>query len=197
MDKGINLTPPREIKRRRTQYVVGASTKIATLILFIAVGVAVYYFSKESDLQRQMDSLDSQKIQLTQKVESMREVEDYAKKLSGKYFLLQKYLESRLKYSSVMLELLARVPDEILFDNLTFDGVGRRTTVTGSSKDDISVSTFVNRLAKEGSASSESAVVLDGNYAFTEVRLDSLNADEEKGVTYSVSFKINEEAFLK
>lgn len=195
--KQIDLTPPQEIKRKRTQYVVGASTKISVVLLLIAVGVAVYYFTKETNLQTQIASLDSQKTELTARVQSMQEVENYAKKLSGKYFLLQKYLESRLKYSSVMLELLARVPTEISFDNLSFEGAGKRTTIAGSSKDVISVSAFVNRLAKPGNASSESAVTLEGKNAFTDVRLDSLSVDQDKGVAYSVSFKINEEAFLK
>lgn len=176
---------------------VGASTKISVVLLLLAVGVGIYYFSKETSLQNQAASLESQKTNLAAKVESMREVENYAKKLSGKYFLLQKYLESRLKYSSVMLELLARVPTEISFDSLSFEGAGRRTTIAGSSKDVIPVSAFVSRLARPGNASSESAVALEGKNAFMDVRLDSLSVDQDKGVSYSVSFKINEEAFLK
>jgi len=201
MAQGINLTPPQEIKRRRTQYVVGASTKISVFLLVVALGVAGYYYSQRSSLANKVATLQSQKGQLTAQVESMREIENYAKKLSGKYFLLQKYLEGRIKYSSVMAELLARVPQEISFASLTFDGLGKRTTITGESEDIISVSSFVNRLAKEGNASSQSAVDLAGKNAFTNVRLDSLNVDEEKenqkGIQYTVSFDINEEAFLK
>ncbi len=201
MPQGINLTPPQEIKRRRTQYVVGASTKISVFLLLLALGVAGYYYSQKSGLTTKIFALQSQKGQLTAQVESMREIENYAKKLSGKYFLLQKYLEGRIKYSSVMLELLARVPQEISFESLNFDGLGKRTTISGASTDVISVSSFVNRLAKEGNASSESAVDLVGKNAFTNVRLDSLSVDEEKenqkGIQYSVSFDINEEAFLK
>ena len=201
MPQGINLTPPQEIKRRRTQYAVGASTKISVFLLLLALGVAGYYYSQKSGVTTNISALQSQKGQLTAQVESMREIEKYAKKLSGKYFLLQKYLEGRIKYSSVMLELLARVPQEISFESLNFDGLGKRTTISGASKDVISVSSFVNRLAKEGNASSESAVDLVGKNAFTNVRLDSLSVDEEKenqkGIQYSVSFDINEEAFLK
>ncbi len=176
---------------------VGASTKISIVLLLIAVGVAIYCFSQETALKGKVTRLDSQQAELIAKVESMREIEDYAKRLSGKYFLLQKYLESRLKYSSVMMELLARVPKEISFNDLNFEGVGKRTTIEGVSIDVISVSTFVNRLAKDGNASSDSAVNLSGKNAFTEVRLDSLNVDDEKGITYSISFNIDEGAFLK
>lgn len=201
MPQGINLTPPQEIKRRKTQYVVGASTKISVFLLVLALGVAGYYYSQSSGLTSKIVSLQSQKSQLTAQVESMQDIENYAKKLSGKYFLLQKYLEGRIKYSSVMLELLARVPEEIAFDSLSFDGLGKRTTLTGTSAEVISVSEFVNRLAKEGNASSESAVDLSGKNAFTGVRLDSLSVDETEenkgGIQYSVSFDINEEAFLK
>lgn len=194
---GINLTPPQEIKSRRTQYVVGASTKIAVVILLGVIGIAIYYFSNTSSLKGQISVLDSQKADLTSQRDSMREVEDYAKKLSGKYFLLQKYLESRLKYSSVMLELLSRVPEGIKFDSLGFEGVGKRTRISGTSKDVVSVSTFISRLAKEGNSSTDSAVKLTGKNAFIDVRLDSLAVDEGKEINYAVSFKINEEAFLK
>ena len=201
MPQGINLTPPQEIKRRRTRYVARTSTKTSVFLLLLALGVAGYYYSQKSGLTTKISVLQSQKGQLTAQVESMREIENYAKKLSGKYFLLQKYLEGRIKYSSVMLELLARVPQEISFESLNFDGLGKRTTISGASTDVISVSSFVNRLAKEGNASSESAVDLVGKNAFTNVRLDSLSVDEEKenqkGIQYSVSFDINEEAFLK
>lgn len=201
MAQGINLTPPQEIKRRRTEYIVGASTKVSALLLLLALGVSGYYYFQSSSLSNEISDLQDQKVQLTAQVDSMREVEDYAKKLSGKYFLLQKYLESRLKYSSVMLELLARVPQEISFDSLSFDGLGRRTVIAGASKDVISVSTFVSRLAKDGNASSDSAVDLTGKNAFINVRLDSLSVyegkEDQKGVQYSVSFDINEEAFLK
>jgi len=201
MAQGINLTPHKEVKLRRRQYVVGVSTNISIFLFMVALGVAGYYYSRSSNLNSKISTLQSQKGQLTAQVESMREIENYAKKLSGKYFLLQKYLEGRIKYSSVMTELLARVPQEISFASLTFDGLGKRTTITGESKDIISVSSFGNRLAKEGNASSESAVDIAGKNAFTNVRLDSLSVDEEKenqkGIQYAVSFDINEEAFLK
>ncbi|MFH1295145.1 MAG: hypothetical protein ABIH84_01030 [bacterium] len=195
--KGINLTPPQEIKERQTRYVVGASTKLAILLLLIAIGISGYYYLTIRTLKTQMAAWQTQSIELDTKVASMHEVEGFAKKLSGKYFLLQKYLESRLKYSAVMQELLARVPSEISFVNVTFEGMGKRAIVSGTSTDVVSVSAFVNQLAKEGNATSQSAVLLEGAHAFLDVRLDSLRVDEEKGVDYSVSFRINEEAFLK
>ena len=197
MPAGINLTPPQEIKRQKTQYVVGASTKLSILLFIILLGVGTFFFYKSYTLKNQIVGLDTQKADLIQQRESMREVEDYAKKLSGKYFLLQKYLESRLKYSSVMLEFLARVPDGLLLENVGFEGTGKRARVSGTSADIVRVSSFINRLSKDGNASSESAVNLSGKNAFMDVRLDSLNVEEGKDVEYGVSFKVNEEVFLK
>lgn len=201
MARGINLTPPQEIKRRKTQYVVGVSTRISLVLLIVAVATAGYYFYQSSSLDSKIKALEDQKNALTKQIESMNDIENYAKKISGKYLLLQKYLEGRVKYSAVLSELLARVPQEISFESIAFDGLGRRTTISGSSKDIISVSTFINRLAKEGNASTESAVDLSGKNAFVGVKLDSLSVDEEKegqkGIRYSVSFEINKEAFLK
>lgn len=197
MPNGVNLTPPQEIKRQKTQYVVGASTKAAVLLVLILVGIAAYFYTQSSSLKNQVSSLETQETDLMSQRDSMTEIEGYAKKLSGKYFLLQKYLESRLKYSSVILELLARVPAGVAFENLDFEGAGKRTRVSGTSSDVVSVSAFVNSLAKEGNSSSESSVSLGGKNAFSDVRLDSLKVDEGKSVEYSVSFKINEEAFLR
>lgn len=195
--EGINLTPPQEIKRRRTQYVVGASTKLSVLLLLIVACIAAYYFVKSTGFQTQIGNLESQKADLTSKRESMKEIEGYAQKLSGKYFLLQKYLENRIKYSSVMQELLARVPEGVVFDTIGFEGVGKRARITGTSKDVVSVSSFIGRLTKVGNASDTSAVTLNDKSAFADVRLDSLSVNEGKQVNYAVSFRINEEAFLK
>lgn len=195
--EGINLTPPQEIKRRKTQYVVGASTKISIVLLLIVLGASAYFFSKVSTTKSKIASQDSRKTELTAKREEMREVEDFAKKLSGKYFLLQKYLESRLKYSSAITELLSRIPEGVNYTDLKFEGMGKRASISGTSKDVVSVSSFVNRLAKEGNSSTQSAVKLDGKNAFLEVRLDSLNVEEGKEINYIVSFNVNEEAFLK
>jgi len=96
-----------------------------------------------------------------------------------------------------MLELLSRIPPEISFNSLNFEGVEKRTSLSGTSKDVISVSVFVSRLAKEGNASTESSVNLGGKNAFTNVRLDSLSVSKGNGVNYSISFNINKEAFLK
>ena len=198
MVSGVNLTPPQEIRRRRTQYVVGAATKMSVLLVLVLAGVAVYYFVKSSTLHKQIADLDSRGNDLTSQRDSMAEVEGYAKKLSGKYFLLQKYLESRLKYSSVISELLARVPKSVLFTDLDLGGAGQEVKVSGKSGDVISISAFINGLAKEGNASSGSGVVLDGQRAFLDVRLESLKVDEiQKSVDYSIVFKVNEKAFLK
>jgi len=197
MPTGINLTPPQEIKRQKTQFIVGTSIKTSLLLLVILLGVAGFLFYKSTQLKTQIASLDQQKIDLTAQKDSMNEVEEYSKKLAGKYFLLQKYLQSRIKYSSVLTELLARVPENVVLESIGFEGSGKKAQITGSSKDLVDVSTLVNRLAKEGSASTESAVTLDGKSAFSEVSLDSLNVKEGESVEYNVSFKVNEENFLK
>ncbi len=180
---------------------VGASTRVSIFLLVLAVGVACYYFFRFSSLNSRIAALEDQKNHFASQVESMREVEDRAKQLAGKYFLLQKYLESRIRYSSVMMELFARVPQEVTLSVLDFEGLGRRATISGGSTDAIFVSSFVSRLAKEGNASSDSGVDLAGRNAFINVRLDSLSVSEEevgqKGVQYSVSFDVNGEAFLK
>ncbi|MFA5776400.1 MAG: PilN domain-containing protein [Patescibacteria group bacterium] len=194
---GINLTPPQEIKRQKTQYIVGTSIKTSLLLFAILLAVAGFLFYKSSRLKSQLTSLDQQKTDFTAQKDSMKEVEEYSKKLSGKYFLLQKYLQSRVKYSAVLTELLARVPENVVLESIGFEGSGKKARITGSSKDLVDVSTLVNRFAKEGNASTESAVSLSGKNAFSEVSLDSLNVNEGKSVEYTVSFKINEENFLK
>ncbi|PIS22106.1 hypothetical protein COT50_03770 [candidate division WWE3 bacterium CG08_land_8_20_14_0_20_41_10] len=197
MPIGIDLTPPKEIKRQKTQFIVGASIKTSLALFVILLGVAGFLFYKASSLKKQISSLDQQKTELTAQKDSMQEVEEYSKKLSGKYFLLQKYLQSRIKYSAVLTELLARVPQNVVLESIGFEGSGKKARITGSSQAIVDVSTLVNKLAKEGNASSESAVSLGGKNAFSEVSLDSLNVDEGKSVEYNVSFKINEENFLQ
>lgn len=194
---GINLTPPQEIKRQKTQYIVGASIKTSLLLFVILLGVVGFLFYKLSRLKSQIASLDQQTADLMAQKDSMKEVEEYSRKLSGKYFLLQKYLQSRIKYSAVLTELLARVPENVVLESIGFEGSGKKAQITGLSKDLADISTLINRLAKEGNASSESAVSLNGKNAFSEVSLDSLNVNEGKSVEYNVSFKINEENFLK
>ena len=197
MPAGIDLTPPKEIKRQKTQFIVGTSIKTSLVLFAILLSVTGLLFYKSSTLTTQIASLDQQKAVLTAQKDSMKEVEEYSKKLSGKYFLLQKYLQSRIKYSAVLTELLARVPQNVLLESIGFEGSGKRARITGSSKDLVNVSTLVNRLTKEGNASTESAVSLSGKNAFSEVSLDSLNVNEGKFVEYTVSFKISEENFLK
>jgi len=197
MPIGINLTPPQEIKRQKTQYIVGTSIKTSLALFIILLGVAGYLFYKTTQLKSKVTLLDQQKIDLVAQKDRMTEVEEYSKKLSGKYFLLQTYLQSRIKYSAVLMELLARVPQNAVLQNIDFEGSGREARVAGSTKDLVDVSTLVNKLAKEGNASSESSVALSGKKAFSDVTLSSLNVNEGKSVEYSISFKINEEAFLK
>lgn len=196
---GIDLTPPQEIKRQKTQYAVGTSVKLAALLLLVALGTGGYFFYKSSVLNRQLSDLSKQETDLISQKDALRTVENYAKKLSGKYFLLQKYLENRSLYSSMLLELVSRVPVGITLDTVNFDGMEKRASVTGSAADVIQVSDFVNQLSKEGNASSESSPSLSGKKAFTDVRLDSLRVDERTGekstVKYNVSFKVNGDLF--
>jgi len=197
MPTGIDLTPPQEVKRQKTQFIVGTSIKVSLLLFVVLLGVAGFLFYESTRLGSQVSSLDQQKTDLTVQKDSMKEVEEYSKKLSGKYFLLQKYLQSRVRYSAVLTELLARVPQNVVLESIGFEGLGKKAKITGSSKDLVDVSTLVNRIAKEGNASSESSVSLSGKNAFSEVSLDSLNVNEGKSVEYNVSFKVNEENFLK
>lgn len=195
--EGINLTPQQEIKRRRTHYVVGAATKISIFITFVTLCVAGYYFYTTSKVNSQISDLEQKKSDLNSQISGMSDIENLAKKLSGKYFLLQKYLESRLKYSSVILELTSRVPDGVSFESLNFEGVGKRARLSGKSKDTVSISYFVAKLSKQGNASEDSGANLEGKNAFSDIRLESLNVNKDKTATYVISFKINEEAFLK
>lgn len=197
MPIGIDLTPPKEIKRQKTQFIVGASIKTSLGLLVVLLGVMGFLFYKSTELKNQIASLDQQRTEFTAQKDSMQEVEEYSKKLSGKYFLLQKYLQSRIKYSAVLTELLARVPQNVVLESIGFEGSGKKARITGSSLAIVDVSTLVNKLAKEGNASSQSAVSLNGKNAFSEVSLDSLNINEGKSVEYTVSFTINEENFLQ
>jgi|GEM_PF-4813599 Tfp pilus assembly protein PilN len=197
MPTGINLTPPQELKRQQVQFIVGAAVKATAVLLVLALGAAGYLFYKSGQLKGELRALDQQQTDLLAQKASMREVEDYSKKISGKYFLLQKYLQSRIKYSAVLAELLTRVPETIVLDGLDFGGADKKAQITGTSKDLVTVSALVNGLAKEGNSSSDSAVGLAGKNAFTAVSLDSLNVTEGESVDFVVSFTVTEENFLQ
>jgi len=194
---GIDLTPPREIKKQKTQYVVGTSTKVSIFLFVLALAGGGFLFYTTRQLNSQINETEKQKAELTAKRASLKEVEDYAKRLSGKYFLLQKYLEGRTRYSVVVTELTARVPTGISIETIAFDSGGRPSKVTGLASDIVQVSAFISKLAKDGSASSESSAALVGKNAFDNVRLDSLLVNEDKHVEYGISFVVNEENFKK
>jgi hypothetical protein len=194
---GIDLTPPQEIKKQKTQYVVGFTTIVSILIFLVLAGVGSYYFYRSYTVKNQIAEAVKQSDELAKQRESMKGIEDYSKRLSGKFFVLQKYLKTRVKYSSVMLEIISRVPNGLTLESIGMESGSKRARLTGASKDVVQVSAFVNRLAKEGKSSSESSTELDGKKAFTDVRLESLQLDKESSVDYAVSFMVNEEAFLK
>jgi len=193
----IDLTPPQEIKRQKTQYVVGTSTRLAIAFFVIVIGWGGYSLYKATFLKGQISAMEVRESELVAQRSSMSETESYAKKISGKYFLLQKYLESRFRYSSIMQELVSRVPNGVSLDSIAFEGMDKRAKVSGTSADVVQVSSFVSYLSKEGNASSQSAASLSDKNAFTDIRLDSLSVNEGKPVDFSVSFQTNSEVFSK
>lgn len=193
----INLTPPQELKRQKTQYVVGAATKASLVFLLLSVLLSAYYFFVTFKLKNNLRDLDLQNKQIAQEISSLQDIENYAKGISGKYLILQRYLESRLKYSAVFKELLGRKPVGVEIEKVDFDGVGKVSRLYGVSTNEVLISLFMSNLEKIGNLSLDSGISLEGKKAFTDVNLDSLSLDETKQARFVISFYLNEEAFLR
>lgn len=193
----INLTPPQELKRQKTQYVVGAATKVSLILLVIAVSLSVYFFVKTLKLKRELSFLEAQNRKIEQEIASMQDIENYAKDISGKYLILQRYLESRLKYSAIFREILSRKPVGVEIEKAEFEGMGKRSRIYGSSTNEMLIAVFMSKMDMPGNLFPNSGVLLEGKKAFTDVNLDALNVDETKKVKYTISFYVNEEVFLK
>ena len=200
----VDLTPPQEIKRQKTQYFVGTSTKISAVLLVMCLLAAGYLAYRSLSYKAQIFAVDQRVLALESRRAELSDVEEVSKKLAGKYFLLQRYMETRVAYSSVVKELIARVPSEVTVDDIAFESGGKKANVSGFSTNPSQVAAFITELSRSGNAASDPAVQLTGKNAFTDVRLETLSVDDRKAQTrkagsveYAISFKINEGAFLK
>lgn len=200
----VDLTPPQEVKRKKTHFVVNTTARLTGFLLLTVLGVAGFFLYKSYKLKSQIANIDSSISSMEERRLSLSEIEDYSKKLAGKYFLLQRYMETRLSYSAVVKELVSRVPNSVVIDNLQFETGGKRARISGSSANSSQVSAFITELSRVGNSSSGSAVDLSGKNAFSDIRLETLSVDKKQQgavssspVEYTITFKVNEEAFLK
>jgi Tfp pilus assembly protein PilN len=187
MPQSINLIPQQEVHEQAKHTIVKFSTVLSIFFVFVVAGVSAYYYFEASKVKKEADLLDEQVVAARNEINSLSVIEVSARNLDAKYKVLQQLFNSRVYYSLLLGELLARKPDAITIKDFGLF-TGNKLSVSGSGPSYIVISGFVNNLVD--SAEIYSNKKLQG--LFKSVTLNTVTMENTTGlINYSVTLEFD------
>lgn len=185
----INLIPQEEIHERQKVKAVHTSTIIAIILLVTILGATGYLYYKSTDLNSQIDSLDSEITSLRSKIGVKSQIEISARNLDKKYNTLETLMKEREYYSLLLEEMRVRKPDTLTIDSLNIRD-GNKLNLNGTAENYISISNFANNLVAEDFSGGNPE--LSG--LFTSVSLNSITLEKsDNTVEYLIIVEMDPE----
>ncbi len=195
MVQSINLIPQEEKAEQAKESVVRFSSVISVVFLLVVIAVSGFYWFRNRSISNQIDVHQQNIEDLRTDISALSEIEVVARSLDAKYKTLDEIYKTRRKYSTLLSELEARVPETVSIDSFSLSGDElTEINISGKGQDYLSIARFLSTLSdKQFPQAGEGFENL-----FTDVSLNSVNLDSQSlSVSYFIVVTFDEELLPK
>ena len=189
MGQSINLIPRDEKVQQRNVKVVKLSSVLTVFVLTIMTGAAAYFWFSSNSLKSKIARKGSEIESSRRDIENMTEIEIIARTLDAKYQVLLGLYEDRRNYSSLISELVKRLPGNVEMESFSLAGDDfEEINISGRGSDYIAIARFINTLSDSNFSSAEEGL----EKLFTGVTLKSVTLDiQDRSVKYFIVTSFN------